>query len=71
MGASTANRFSKTKEAWKYDVSSLKIVSYGGGIATKEVIEALKNLFKNADIYVAYGNFFFFCIYQYYAVCLI
>ncbi|XP_074105962.1 uncharacterized protein LOC141531830 [Cotesia typhae] len=56
MGASTANRFSKTKEAWKYDVSSLKIVSYGGGITTKEVIEALKNLFQNADIYVAYGS---------------
>ncbi|KAH0561669.1 hypothetical protein KQX54_018595 [Cotesia glomerata] len=56
MGASTANRFSKTKEAWKYDVSSLKIVSYGGGIAIKEVIEALKSLFKNADIYVAYGS---------------
>ncbi|XP_008559541.3 uncharacterized protein LOC103579792 [Microplitis demolitor] len=55
MGTSTANRFSKTKGVWKYDVSSVVSVGYGGGIAIKEVIESLCKLFKNAVIHVAYG----------------
>ncbi|XP_053599089.1 uncharacterized protein LOC103579793 isoform X1 [Microplitis demolitor] len=56
MGTSVANRFSKTEQVWKYDVSSVTLVLCGGGILKNEVIEFLCALFRNAAIYPSYGS---------------
>ncbi|CAD6203115.1 GSCOCG00009740001-RA-CDS [Cotesia congregata] len=56
MGTHIANRFSKTPDISKYDVTSVAEVVLFGASTTKEVILFLDNFFENADIYNAYGS---------------
>ncbi|CAG5073877.1 Similar to Luciferin 4-monooxygenase (Photinus pyralis), partial [Cotesia congregata] len=55
MGASVVNKFTKLRDIEKYDLSSVDLVTYGDASTSREVIQNLCKLFKNADIYVRYG----------------
>ncbi|KAK0077218.1 hypothetical protein PV325_004262 [Microctonus aethiopoides] len=56
MGTAVANRLSKTKEVENYDLSSIKLASFAGSIAKKEVVEFLFKIFKNSYFFTAYGS---------------
>ncbi|KAH0552268.1 hypothetical protein KQX54_008023 [Cotesia glomerata] len=55
MGTSVVNRFTKLRDIEKYDLSSVDLVTYGDSSTSREVIQNLCKLLKNADIYVRYG----------------
>ncbi|CAG5079002.1 Similar to Luciferin 4-monooxygenase (Photuris pensylvanica) [Cotesia congregata] len=56
LGTPILNRFTKIKDIEKFDLSSVKLLSYGGAAANGQIIKMLPSLFKNADISSRYGS---------------